>query len=130
MVVIIFIADSSFLVALFLPNDYNHEKAKNIFIKNQEKIFISNIILYETLTVINYKGSSKEKKQAYERIISNNIFCIETITKSELDNILVEFVNHSTKLSFPDVCVVYIANKIKSKVFTFDKNILKILKKN
>jgi len=47
------VTDSSFLVALFLPYDINHEKAMELF-QEVESIVIPYEILIETLTVLLY----------------------------------------------------------------------------
>ncbi|MBU0527626.1 PIN domain-containing protein [Candidatus Micrarchaeota archaeon] len=124
------VADSSFLVSLFLPNDINHSEAKEIFTKTTDKIFISNIILYETLTVINYKGGNREKSDAYEKIRSNRSFVIGNLNNSELELILQKFVSAKNKLSYPDISVVYLTKKSKTNALSFDKDLIKAIKKD
>ncbi|MFA5049971.1 MAG: PIN domain-containing protein [Candidatus Micrarchaeia archaeon] len=119
------IADSSFLVSLFVPHDENHEKAKEKFIKTNEEILIPDIILYETLTVINYKLGYAEKKSIFQKIISNSSFVVEHLTPSELKDTLNSFILSESKLSFPDVLVLNLATKRKSEILVFDKNIIK-----
>ena len=118
-----FIADSSFLVSLFLPFDVNHEKAKKQFVEVKDKIFIPNIILYETLTVLTYKGSPEEKKFTYEKIKSNKNFIIDHLSSSELDEILEEFISSKRKISFEDHSIINIAKKGNLKILSFDKQI-------
>ncbi len=122
------IADSSFLVAFFLPQDTCHEVAKKQFTDIDDRIFISDRILQETLSAINYKGSSEEKRNSYTRIITNKIFIIDFLSNVEFEEILKEFLDQNNKLSFADISVIYFANKSKSKVLAFDRGILNKVK--
>ena len=117
------IADSSFLVALFMPNDKNYDEAKRGFAQVKDRIFVSNIILYETLTVINYKATAEEKRTVYDKIMSNKIFMINNLNETELEEILFDFLSYSNKLSFEDVSVIYLAKKSNSEVLAFDGGI-------
>ncbi len=122
------VADSSFLVALFLPNDANHDGAVEKFSQILDKVFIPNIILYETLTVINYKGGSEEKRTAYNKIINNKSFVIGALSNDELAGVLEDFLSYNSKLSFEDTAVVSLATKLKTSTLDFDEGIMKTLK--
>lgn len=64
--------DTNYIVGLFVKNDQWHEKAKEkeLYVRNKEKV-ISNLILSETITLINKKTGSKAAKIVYDYIIDN-----------------------------------------------------------
>ena len=64
--------DTNYIVGLFVKNDQWHEKAKEKepYIQNKEK-FISNLILSETVTLINKKIGVKAVKIVYNYILDN-----------------------------------------------------------
>ena len=63
-VVIVAVADSSFLVALFLPYDTNHERAKELFME-ADTVIVPYEILIEILTVLFYKENAELVRAVY-----------------------------------------------------------------
>jgi predicted nucleic acid-binding protein len=53
-----YIVDTSFFIALIMPNDINHEKAKQILLEKQilhNDVIFNNFIIEEVFTVLTYK---------------------------------------------------------------------------
>lgn len=123
------VLDSSLLVSFYLTQDVNHENALRLIEQNStETMLLSDVILFETLTVLNYKGGIKLAKEAYDELMSNKYIKFFHFTETEKQDILGDFFDQKSKLSFADVSVIYQATKSKSKVLTFDEDILKNLK--
>lgn len=119
------ILDSSFLISFYLSEDSNHGKALLLAKENKEEtMLISDVILYETLTVLNYKRNIQFAKEAYDEIMRSKNIRFFHLTDREKDEILTEFFNYSTKLSYPDASVIYLAKKGRSNALAFDKQIL------
>jgi len=66
-----FLMDSDFLIALYKPDDGNHEKAKSIFTRLMEmdvSVYLSSVVLAESTTVISYKLGMPEAKRFYTMV--------------------------------------------------------------
>jgi len=98
------IADTSFLVALFIEEDELHEKSINELEKNKKEILITDRILEETFTVICYKKGVDYALMIYE--------IIKKFRK---------------KLSFADYTVIYLALKDNEKILCFDEELNKTI---
>ena|SRR3989344_2366702 len=119
--------DSSFLIAIEVENDENHEKARDIVLKiisgDFGEIVISDYVFDETLTVTLLK--TKDLKKAI--LVGENLKVSSKIIRVEEDvfdmswNIFKEQKNN--KLSFTDCTNIAIMriNKIKN-IATFDKD--------
>ncbi len=121
------VADSSFLVALFLKYDINHENAKKIYseiLKQGELIFIPYEILIETLTVLLYKEGIDFVKEVYDFLENSNFVFINKIT-----NCINLFLKQENKLSYFDFVPVELALKLNTKLLTFDKKQEELLRK-
>ncbi len=121
------VLDTSFLVSFFLNGDSNHAKALELALKNKdEDMLLSDIILYETLTVINYKGGIELAKEAHGQLERNRQIHSFRFTDVEADEIVsMFFAQKKRKLSFADVSVLYLANKSSAKILSFDEELLK-----
>lgn len=119
------ILDTSFIVSLFLLQDSNHQNAIELFEKNiDEQLLLPEQVLQETLTVTLYKAGIEKCKKVYERLTSNEQISLVRFTQTEIDEITNIFLAQSGKLSFPDFSVIYLSKKSKSKILSFDKDLL------
>lgn len=125
----VIVLDSSFIIAFYLSEDSNHEKALKLAEQNSEEtMLLSDVILFETLTVLNYKAGIKRAKEAYDELLGNRYIQFLHFTEIEKNEILAQFFEQKKKLSFADSSVVYLAGRGKIRVLTFDKEILAITK--
>jgi len=120
------VLDSSFLVSFFLQQDENHRKAVEIADKNEEEDkLLPELVLFETLTVINYKKGIAAAKEAYEKMITNQQILLYWLPEAEMLEMLKEFFSHDKKLSIEDATVIYLARKTHSPVLSFDRDLIK-----
>lgn len=115
------VVDSSFLISLLILEDENHEAALELAAKSMGIFEIIDTVLFETITVINYKFGLTEANRLFKEISENNQFKISFIAESDRLEILHEFMKLNGKISPIDFSVVYFAKKQKSKFLTFDK---------
>lgn len=124
------VLDSSFIVSLFLPDDENHAKALELFGKHSaEEMLCTDIVLFETMTVLNYKKGIAFVKDANTRLMENRKLQIVYLNENERKEILAEFLEQTGKMSMEDVSVVHTCSKTLSSALTFDKEILKKLRR-
>lgn len=129
-VFLVIVLDTSFLISFYLTSDPNHKKALESAEANKNEIaLLSEIILFETLTVLNYKAGFELTKESYNELMSNKQIRFFYFTDQEKDEILQQFFdsNKLKKLSFADVSVIYLAKKSKSEVLAFDEGIINAL---
>ncbi len=120
------VLDSSFLVALYRKEDENNHKALDWVQRNKyEELLLSDVILFETLTVLNYKNGIETAKEAYDDMRRNKRIRIAYLDEQTKLEILEEFFNHEGKFSLPDASVIHLARKTDSHVVTFDKSMLR-----
>lgn len=117
--------DTTFIVGLFVSNDYWHESAVKVYndIKNQ-KLVISKLVIAETVTVLKNKLKTKDIIEIYRNI--PNFF--EIIEDENLfDEAMVEFVKYDSSISFFDAMYVAIMKNQKiDKIASFDSDFDKI----
>lgn len=124
------VLDSAFLVSLFLSHDDNHKKAKEMFdALTGDSFILPNLVLFETVGVINIKYSLAYSKTVYEGLSKNQQISAYNFSEAEYNEILDWYFEHGISLSVPDSAVIYLALKHKSEVLTFDKGLLKALEK-
>ncbi len=119
------VADSSFLVALFIPFDLNHERAVKLF-KREDRFLVPEDILKETLTVIAYKLGFDEMKSIFESISSCDTF---EIVQERFSKLISFYLSLSKKISFFDACVIYFSLSENLEPATFDKQLLSVWRK-
>lgn len=123
---LVIVLDTSFLVSFYLTQDIKHKAALKLAEENEsETMLLSEVILFETLTVLNYKGGLKLAKEAYDELLSNKQIKFFHFTELEKEEITELFFKQNAKLSFADVSVIYLATKSKLKTLTFDEIIMK-----
>ncbi len=110
------VADSSFLVALFYPNDVHHIEAKKILEKT-DSILIHIDLLKEALTVLMYKLGPKTTAAVYENIIDNEVFAVESFG---LDEVFGFWLSLERKISYFDALAIFLALKTGLPLVSFD----------
>lgn len=115
--------DSSALVALFNPQDPNHNKAKSITKKYKIKSFaISDYIFAETVTVLSQKVGKNEAIYAGEFIKRR---CLKVGINEDILNLSWEIFKKqkSKNVSFVDCTTIALFQKgMFNKLFTFDSD--------
>jgi len=129
-VFLVIVPDTSFLVSLYFSSDINHQQALKLAEENKNEIMLlSDIILFETLTVLLYKEGLQLCNIVYNHLMQNKNVRFFHFTDQEKDEIIkVFFSQTNSKLSLPDISVLYLTNKSKSKVLAFDEDILNKIK--
>ena len=121
-----YLIDSSVWVALFLDFDSQHKKAAKIFSQIDGKMYMPYNVIVEVATVLTYKHSKKQADNFLEFIIDNkDIILIENQTLPEISF----FKKVNSRISFTDASLIFIAEKMNLTLITFDKQIIKVIKK-
>ncbi len=122
-----YIIDTSFWVALFLSDDINHEKAKEIFLEKdilKNDIIMNNFIIEETFTILVYKWTKEIKNNFYHSLA---IFTI-LYSSNSINKYIDFYQNINNKISFADIWVIYDWLTYNCELITFDKQQEKIYK--
>ena len=126
MVFPVMILDSSFLVSLCLPWDEKHAEALSTLEKYRDsEMLLTDMVLFETLTVVAYKAGTAFARDAYSRLMTNKKLVLVFLSEQERREILDEFLHQEGKMSVEDISVVHSSKKALSPALTFDRQILK-----
>ena len=124
---LVIVLDTSFLIALYLSEDSNHTEALKLFINDKNELFtISDLILEETLTVLNYKKDIEFTRIVYSELLSTKNIII-TSSAMDKNSIIDIFFSQKKQLSFQDASIVYQCLKTNARLFTFDNDMEKEL---
>lgn len=98
--------DSSFLIALFVPNDQWHNDAVRVYndIKN-DKLVISKMVIAETITLLRLNLETKFIREIYKNI--NNLFLVLD-DSNYFDDAMKNFIKYNGSISFFDSIYIYI----------------------
>lgn len=123
------IADTSFLVALFLPEDELHNKSiiKLEKVKDSEDILILDRVLEELFTVLTYKRGMQYAGNVLNKLDKNKNFFIFRLDENEWFYVIQLAVNTNKKLSFVDYAVISLALKNNEELLCFDEGINKLV---
>jgi|GEM_PF-937781 len=123
------IADTSFLVALFIPEDELHNKAISLLetLKTKE-ILILDRVLEELFTVLTYKKGIIYSLEVLTKINKNKIFSIYNIDETESHLVLELATKLHKKLSFVDYAVISFTLKNNDLLLCFDEEMNKLIK--
>lgn len=121
------VLDTSFLVSFYHTGDANHSKALEMARKHKddEKI-LSDVILFETLTILGLKAGMGIAKEAKEELLSNEKIRFLSLEENERIKIIEQFLLQAGKLSTADMTVFYLAKEMRSSILAFDKELLKL----
>lgn len=122
--------DASFLVAFFNEDDAFHQKAVSEM-KNFEKEaqIISDYVINETATVLNYKSGLKNAVAFIEGVRNKENTEIYHSDENDFENALEIFKKQKHRLSFTDASVIHLALATQSRIATFDGNMIKEFEK-
>ncbi|MBS3136977.1 PIN domain-containing protein [Candidatus Woesearchaeota archaeon] len=124
------IADSSFLIALFIEEDGNHENAIIDFSNVGDNIIlIPDRVLEETFTVVTYKKGILYTIGVLERIRLNKKCVIYHLSASEQEAIIALINKLKIRISFIDYCVAYLTIAKDEELLCYDKEIISFKKK-
>ena len=101
--------DSSFLIALFVPNDQWHNDAVRVYndIKN-DKLVISKMVIAETITLLRLNLETKFIREIYKNI--NNLFLVLD-DGNYFDKAMKNFIKYDGSISFFDSMYLYLMKK-------------------
>ncbi len=118
------VADTSFLVSLFIPMDKHHKEAVKIF-ESEDKFFVPVDIIKETLTVITYKLGYAKMREVWEFISNSEVF---EIVSEDFNKLVNFYLSLSKKIAFFDACVIYFSLIEGLEPASFDKQLLSVWK--
>ena len=124
------IADSSFLVALFLPEDELHMRAVQELSGIKEngffKLVIPDRVLEETFTVLCYKKGVSYALEILTKLLHNKDILIYHLEEEEWLSIKKFIEEKNKKMSFTDYLVAFLALREHKKILCFDEQIIKL----
>lgn len=117
--------DSDALFALYVANDFHHESAKQILnklLKEEAELFVTNLVLQETATVISYRLGHNQSLDFLKRLQQINLLEI-FIGKNLNTKSWSIFKKQSKKgTSFIDCSNLAVTIELKiNKIFSFDQ---------
>jgi len=120
------VLDSSFLVSLFIQEDSNNERALRLFERHRaDEMLLTDLVLFETLTILAYKKGSVRAREAYLDLTSNKKLQLLYLNETERKEILESFLAQEGKMSVEDISVIHSCKKAMAKPLAFDKEIMK-----
>ena len=122
------IADTSFLVALFIEEDELHNEALNELENNKEELTIPDRVIEETFTVLNYKKGIDYALGILQKLDNNKDINIKSYNEKEWNSIIQLISKVRKKLSFVDYTIIYECLRTNEKLLCFDKEIIKTIK--
>lgn len=123
------IVDSSFLVALFDPDDIFHDKAARLLeINLNATLVIPNRVIEETITVLAHKKNVAFALQVLEKLRDNKQVAIKQVSEDEWNEVISLMAERNRPLGFVDYLVILLSNRIKEKPLCFDEKLLKEVK--
>jgi len=112
--------DTDFIVALFIPNQSTHNRAKDAFmqIKDSEH-FIVDITLFELATVLSVKFSHKDATTIVKDLLGTAITKISAV---EFEEVIWKefFAQKRNNISFVDCANLVVAKEYGFKIASFD----------
>jgi predicted nucleic acid-binding protein len=124
------IADTSFLVALFLANDEHHEKAVKMSLEGKnEEIIILDRVLEETFTVLAYKKDIEFAVECIGKLRSNRRVLVYRLDAPEEEEIFEIARDIGQRMSYVDYAILLVSKKHGQKALTFDRQLEKEIKR-
>lgn len=117
-----YFVDSDFLISLYDGDDFNHSKADDIFRSIKGEIIVSNLVLFESVTVISKKFGMRYARDMY-KMVSSIVDEVLFVGEGLFQIIWDIFLNKDKKgTSFIDCSnLVLVQEKDDSKILSFDK---------
>lgn len=121
-----YLVDSSVWVALFLDFDTQHRKAAQTLGKIAGTIYLPYGVITEVATVLTYKHSKQLADNFIAYVRDNrDIKIINNDTLEEMD--FYRTISHT--LSFVDISLMFLSDKLDATLITFDKQLVRVAKK-
>lgn len=122
------IIDSSFLVALYITDDSQHEMAEKIakqMADIEKKIIMHPYVIQEVVTILTYRiGITLANRFLDDLFSSKSVSIPQVNTLQEADF----FKRVNRRMSFTDITLVHLAKQISVPILSFDRQILSLLK--
>lgn len=116
--------DSSFLLALLLKSDINHNKALELGDNFHENKMINTTVLTETLNAFNAVGG-KTGFSLYENL--KRMFEIDYLTINDYDESINIYLNYGSSINYSDCTILRSMQKNNIfKIATFDSHFKKV----
>jgi uncharacterized protein len=114
-------ADTSFLVAALRVNDENHQRAKEIAEKINEKMMVSDHVLSEFLTMMARREGNKTAYEAGKNLFASDVLVVYAVQEDVLPAL--ELMRTTPKLSMCDALSATIMRKLGiKKILSFDSD--------
>ena len=121
----VIVVDSSALISLFLPADYNHKRAFEISLqisKQNLKVLIPGEIITETINVFGKKSGHEKAVGFGQKILTSPFYIKAETTPIIRQNAFEKFKSQPESVSFTDCLVMAFADEQKTKdIFGFDE---------
>ena len=118
------IADSSFLISFFTPEDVNHRRALDEAIKDPANVFVvPDRVLEETVTTMTYKRGVGCALDLMNKLQKNRQFIIRPTREEEVKATFERIQQIQRKLSFIDYLVVEISLGLQTPLISFDRQL-------
>jgi predicted nucleic acid-binding protein len=118
--------DSSIWVALFLDFDSQHEKAERLFKKLKGIAYVPYCVVNEVTTILAYKHSKKQADN-FLRYIEHNRDLV--LLDESLADEIEFYASLQDRVSFTDAALLFLSQKLKASLVTFDKQLKRIAKR-
>ena len=116
--------DTSFLLAILIKSDINHNKALELSDTFYENKMINSTVLTETLNLFTGIGG-KIGISLYNNL--NNMFDIDYLTKNDYDDAIEIYLSYNSSINYSDCTILKSMQKYNiNKIATFDSDFNKI----
>ena len=123
------IADSSFLISFFEPDDTNHGAAMQYAAKDSAQVFvIPDRVLEETLTAMTYKKGMPYALKLLEKVQKNRQMIIRTTREQEVHATFKRIAQIQQKMSFIDYLIVELSVGLQTPLISFDRQVNRLRK--
>ncbi len=122
------ILDSSVVIAIFKDSDVHHEKAKEIFYR-EDDLVIPSCALIEILSILKMRKGLEAVQKCTEFLYNAKNIDIYEISNELVDEAIAFYVKHNNNLSCTDTLLLALSQKTKIPLITFDKELEKIAAK-
>ena len=113
---------------MFVEDDAHHSKVLAILTAEPDEIWIlSDIILFESLTVIRLNKGAPAARAAHEDLIASKRIQLRHFDANEQSAILELFYSSPLSISTADASVAYLCKTLDCPALSFDENLNKVI---
>lgn len=123
------ILDSSVVIAIFKDSDIHHEKAREIFYR-EDDLVIPTCALIEILSILKMKNGLGAVKNCTDFLYKAENIDIYEMSHELVDEAVQHYIKHKNNLSFTDTLLLTLARNTEIPLVTFDKELAKIAAKS